>query len=215
MLKANKKTLILTSAITLLPMMIGLFLWKQLPDTMATHFGFSNEADGFSSKPFTVIGIPLFLLVMEWICAIVTSNDPRKQNISPKIFTLVLWIVPVVSVIVAAIIYPYNLGYKFDMTFIAELFMGLLFIIVGNYLPKSRQNYTVGIRVPWTLADEENWNRTHRMAGFLWVLCGILLLVCALCRIWNPILIFGLLLVTTIIPIVYSYLLYKKSGPLH
>ena len=101
------------------------------------------------------------------------------------------------------------------MIFLAELFMGLLFIIVGNYLPKSRQNYTVGIRVPWTLADEENWNRTHRMAGFLWVLCGILLLVCALCRVRNPVLIFGLLFVITIIPIVYSYLLYKKSGPLH
>ena len=120
MLKANKKTLILTSAITLLPMMIGLFLWKQLPDTMATHFGFSNEADGFSSKTFTVIGIPLFLLAMQWICAIVTSNDPRKQNISPKIFTLVLWIVPVVSVFVAAIIYPYNLGYKFLISFMKD-----------------------------------------------------------------------------------------------
>lgn len=215
MLKANKNTLILTSAITLLPVLIGLFFWKQLPDSMATHFGFSNEADGFSSKPFAVFGIPLFCLAMLWLCAIITSNDPRKQNISPKIFTLVLWIVPVVSIIAAAMIYPYNLGYKLDMTFIGELFMGLLFIIVGNYLPKSRQNYTVGIRIPWTLADEENWNRTHRMAGFLWVLCGILLLVCALCRFRNPILIFGLLFVVSIIPIVYSYMLYKKSGPLH
>ena len=212
MLKKKKKTLILTSIVTLLPILIGLVLWKKLPDTMATHFDLSNEANGFSSKPFAVFGLPLFCLVMLWICAIVTSSDPKKQNISPKVFTLVLWIVPVVSVFCAAMIYPYNLGYMWDMTFFAELFMGLLFIIVGNYLPKSRRNYTVGIKIPWTLANDENWNRTHRMAGFLWVICGIVFLVFALCGFRNYILLFVSIFVVTIVPCIYSYWLHVRKG---
>ena len=65
MLKANKKTLIIASIITVLPILIGIMLWNRLPDPMATHFGMDNEADGFSSKAFAVFGIPLCLLALE------------------------------------------------------------------------------------------------------------------------------------------------------
>ena len=212
MLKTNKKTLILTSIVTLLPILVGVLLWNRLPDVMATHFGMSNEANGFSSNAFTVFGLPLFMLAMLWFCAVITSNDPRKQNISPKVFTLVLWIIPVVSLICAAIIYTYNLGYNWNITFVMELFTGILFIIVGNYLPKSRQNYTVGIKLPWTLADEDNWNRTHRLGGFLWVICGILLIVMTLTGFKTEIFLFGIIIAATVVPCIYSYLLYKKKG---
>ena len=110
MLKRAWKTLLITSIVTLLPIPVGLILWKRLPDVMATHFGMNNEANGFSSKPFAVFFIPLFCLAMLWICAVVTANDPRKQNISPKIFNLVLWIIPVVSLICGTAVYTYNLG---------------------------------------------------------------------------------------------------------
>lgn len=90
MLKRAWKTLLITSIVTLLPIPVGLVLWDRLPDVMATHFGTNNEANGFSSKPFAVFFIPLFCLAMLWICAVITANDPRKKNISPKIFRLVL-----------------------------------------------------------------------------------------------------------------------------
>ena len=212
MLKTNKKTLILTSIVTLLPILVGVLLWNRLPDVMATHFGMSNEANGFSSKAFAVFGLPLFMLAMLWFCAVITSNDPRKQNISPKVFTLVLWIIPVVSLICSAIIYTYNLGYNWNITFVMELFTGILFIIIGNYLPKSRQNYTVGIKLPWTLADEDNWNRTHRLGGFLWVICGILLIVMTLTGFKTEIFLFGIIIAAAVVPCIYSYLLYKKKG---
>ena len=91
MLKANKKTLIIASIVTIMPLFIGLLFWNRLPDVMATHFGMDNEANGWSSKVFAVFGLPLFLVAMEWIMAAVTSQDPRRQNISPKLFTLILW----------------------------------------------------------------------------------------------------------------------------
>ena len=212
MLKENKRTLIITSIVTILPIFVGVFFWNRLPDVMATHFGIHNEANGFSSKAFTVFGIPLFLLAVLWLGAVVTAHDPRKQNISSKMFTLVLWIVPVVSLFGAATVYPYNLGYHVNISFVSELLMGLLFIIIGNYLPKARQNYTIGIKIPWTLANEENWNRTHRFAGFLWLICGILLIVMALCGVENPLWPILLLAVFVIIPIIYSYFLHTKRG---
>ena len=157
MLKRAWKTLLITSIVTLLPIPVGLVLWDRLPDVMATHFGTNNEANGFSSKPFAVFFIPLFCLAMLWICAVITANDPRKKNISPKIFRLALWIIPVVSLICGVAIYTYNLGHPLDISSFMMILMGILFILIGNYMPKTRQNYTIGIKVPWALDNEENW----------------------------------------------------------
>lgn len=212
MLKDNKKTLIITSILTILPILIGVFFWNRLPDVMATHFGANNEANGFTSKAFAVFGLPLILLAAEWFGALVTSHDPKKQNISPKMFAFVLWIVPVVSLIGAATIYPYNLGYQIDITFIAELLLGVIFIVVGNYLPKARQNYTIGIKIPWTLANEENWNRTHRLAGYLWVIGGILMVIAALTGIAKTQWMIAVFFVLAIVPYVYSYWLHVKRN---
>ena len=212
MLKDNKKTLIITSILTILPILVGVFFWNRLPDVMATHFGTNNEANGFTSKAFAVFGLPLILLAVEWFGALVTSHDPKKQNISPKMFAFVLWIIPVVSLLGAATIYPYNLGYQMDITFIAELLIGIIFIVVGNYLPKARQNYTIGIKIPWTLANEENWNRTHRLAGYLWVIGGILMVIAALTGIAKTQWMIAVFFILAIVPFVYSYWLHVKRN---
>ena len=212
MLKANRKTLIITSIITILPMLIGIIYWNRLPDVMATHFGINNEANGFSSKVLAVFGIPVFLLALLWVGAFVTAHDPKRQNISPKMFSLMLWIAPVVSFVVAAAIYPINLGYELDITFLSELFLGLLFIIIGNYLPKARQNHTIGIRIPWTLANEENWNRTHRLGGYLWMICGILMVIICVTRFVPYKWLFVILLAAVFVPCIYSFWLHVKKG---
>ena len=212
MLKANRKTLIIASIVTILPVLIGILCWNHLPDVMATHFGMNNEANGFSGKAFTVLGIPAILLAILWIGVFVTSHDPKRQNISPKMFSLVLWIVPVISLVAAATIYPINLGYELDVAFFSELILGLMLIIIGNYLPKTRQNYTLGIKIPWTLANEENWNRTHRFAGYLWMIGGILLLIICLTRVILPQWLLGILLIIVLVPCIYSYWLHAKKG---
>ena len=212
MLKANKKTLIIASIVTILPVLIGIICWNRLPDVMATHFGMNNEANGFSSKAFAVFGIPVILLAVLWFGAFVTSHDPKRQNISPKMFSLVVWIAPVTSLVVAAILYPVNLGYALDITFFVELLSGVMFIIIGTYLPKARQNYTIGIRVPWTLANEENWNRTHRLAGTLWIICGILMIIICLTRLAPVQWFVGILLIMVLVPCIYSYWLHAKKG---
>ena len=212
MLKANRKTLIVASIVTILPVLIGILCWNRLPDVMATHFGMNHEADGFSSKAFAVFGLPAVLLALLWLGALVTSQDPKRRNISPKIFSLVLWIVPVISLAAAAGIYAFNLGYELDIAFFAGLPLSLLFIIVGNYLPKVRQNHTIGIKIPWTLANEENWNRTHRLAGYLWMICGILMIPVCLTRFVPAGWLVGVSLIMVLVPCVYSCWLHAKKG---
>ncbi|MBR5756169.1 MAG: DUF1648 domain-containing protein, partial [Firmicutes bacterium] len=124
MIKEHKKTLIITIVITLLPVLIGLYYWGQLPDPMATHFGINSQADGYSSKAFAVFGIPLMMVGIQIIMLAATSLDPKKKNISPKMMSLILWIVPVVSLVCAAVVYPYNLGYRMNITFYMMLFLG-------------------------------------------------------------------------------------------
>ena len=210
MLKANKKTLILTSIITALPIVVGLLLWNQLPDPMATHFG-SAGADGYSSKLFAVVGLPLILVALEWVGAFATASDPRKQNISSKMFTLVLWIVPVISLVACGTMYAFNLNVAMNVDLVAGLLVGVMFIVVGNFLPKARQNYTIGIKIPWTLASEENWNNTHRLAGYLWMICGAIMVILTLCGKMASVWMMIVAAIMVGVPVVYSYLMYRKE----
>ena len=212
MLKENRKTLIITSIVTMIPAVIGAVLWDRLPDVMATHFGFNNQPDGFGGKAFVVFAMPLIMLALLWAGAFITAHDPRKQNISRKMFSLVLWTVPVVSLIMAAVLYPYNLGYRMDMTFIMGIFLGLMFVIIGNYMPKARPNYTIGIRVPWTLSDEDNWNRTHRLAGFIWVAGGVLIIILTLMGVMREsIVMLPIIAGMAAVPVIYSFVIYLRK----
>lgn len=207
--KKYKKTMILTSIVMLLPILAGVLLWDRLPEQVATHFDFEGNPNGWSSRGFTVFGIPLFLLACQWIAVAATLSDPKHKNLSEKVFKVVLWIVPMVSLILTVVCYGYELGYATSDGTIAFAILGILFMVVGNYLPKCRQNYTIGIKIPWTLHNEENWNHTHRMAGYLWIFCGLLMLVNSFLR-WDW-LAFVLIPAAVLIPMIYSYLYYIGS----
>lgn len=209
-MKKYKKTLILTGIITLMPILIGLLLWNQLPERMATHFGSDGMPNGWSHRGFVVFGLPLFLLAIQVLGMGVTLADPKKNNINERMIGLMLWTVPVISVLAELYIYGYALGFQKDITAYVSGMMGMLFIIIGNYLPKCRQNYTMGIKLPWTLEDEENWNHTHRMAGYLWIIGGFFIIFNVFLK-WEW-LMFVLILVMGIVPMIYSYLYYKKHG---
>lgn len=208
-MKEYRKRMILTSFVTIIPMFVGLLLWNKLPDTMATHFGSNNTPNGWSSKTFAVIGLPLLLLVLHWISVGITLNDPKKRNIGKMMFTVIFWIIPIVSLFANGATLLYALGWKVDIGLIISILVGIVFILLGNYLSKNRQNYTVGIKLPWTLSSEENWDKTHRMAAKLWVLGGVLFLVNAF--IQNEILFLFVMITLAVVPAAYSFILYRRE----
>lgn len=209
MIKKHMKTIIITSIITLIPMIVGIILWDKLPAEVPTHFGFNNEPDGYSSKAFAVFGLPLLMLAMHIVCMLATKIDPKMNGINDKVFTLVLYIIPAVSLLICAMIYPVALGKEMRIGLFAMLFMGPLFTVTGNYLPKCKPSYTVGIKLPWTLDDSENWTKTHALAGKLWVAGGLIIITTAFFE--NPLIFFAVVLVMVLVPTVYSYLLFKNK----
>lgn len=209
MIKKHLKTLIITSILTLLPIVAGLYLWNTLPEQVPSHWDVNGEIDGWSSKPFFVFGLPCIMLAFQWLCVLGTAADPKKANHSGKVLHLVLWIIPVLSIVLGAMTYMTALGHTVRVEVIMPLIIGLVFTIIGNYLPKCKQSYTVGIKIPWTLHSEENWNRTHRFAGRLWLVCGLgIMLTAFVGGFW---LFLPIVLVMVLAPMIYSYLLHRKG----
>lgn len=216
-MKAYKKTIILTTILTLLPMLAGLLLWNRLPEQVPSHWGFDGQVDGWSSRAQAVFFLPCLLAAVQLVLIFCTFADPKKKNIHPKMLLVVMWIIPVLSILMSGVTYLTALGVKISMTMVMMLLIGMLFLVLGNYLPKVQQNYTVGIRVSWALADEDNWVRTHRFAGKVMVFVGILLILLAFAADalgdkTSLILLIVLALSCSLIPVFYSYLIYKKKN---
>lgn len=206
----NKKMLIWTSLVCLIPILVGAAVYSRLPETMATHWNLNGEADGWSSRAFAVFGLPGILLAVNLFLPFALKADPKHENMSDKLVLISLWTIPLVSLLCSGLTLARGLGYEVRVERWVPIFMGVLFIVIGNYLPKTKQSYTMGIKLPWTLNSEENWNRTHRLAGFLWVLGGVYFIVMSFIG-WSLPAFLLPLAVMILVPTAYSYLLYKKG----
>ena len=201
--------MLIGSIVILSPILFGMIFWDQLPQEMATHFGEANVPNGWSSKPVAVFGLPVFLLITQWLCLIIMAADPRKKNIGEKLIRIFLWVIPIVSVDVAVSVYGIALGKNIDIGMQTNVMIGILFIVLGNYLHKVKQNYSVGLKLPWTLNNEENWNRTHRFGAWVFIIAGIAMCVNGY---FKSDVALGIIVILTIAaPVVYSYMLYLKE----
>lgn len=213
MIRKNKWTLIFASIVTLLPAVAGVILWDKLPAIMTTHWGADGVADGFSGKGFAVFGLPLILLALFWLCVLATSKFSGNENQNPKMVSVVLWLFPVISLVVNFVTYAIALDLDFNAPALFFVLMGVMFLVLGNYLPKCSRNRTMGIKIPWTLSNDENWNATHRFGGRVWVLCGVAMLVCAFLPLVSAVYtMVGILLVAILLPTLYSWLYYRKQA---
>ncbi|MBQ2323273.1 MAG: SdpI family protein, partial [Oscillospiraceae bacterium] len=202
-MKKDKIELVLTTGVCLLPILAGLAVYDRLPEVVATHWGADGMPNGYSSRAFAVFALPLFMAALNLFLRFALSTDPKKANMSPVLKRISYWILPVISVLGSASMLGSALGYSFNMTTAATALVGVMFIVIGNYLPKTKQSYTMGIKLPWTLNSAENWNSTHRLAGFLWVICGAVMLLCSLLHCLPIWLLLGLTLVMALVPTVY------------
>ena len=152
----------------------------------------------------------LSLLAGQWLCFLISAADPGNRGRNEKPLRLVLWIMPILSLLCAGLFYALSAGISLSVGRITTLCLGLMFAAIGNYLPKCRRNYTIGIKVTWALASDENWNATHRFAGRVWVIGGVAVMLAALLpEGWNVSAAVLGAVVISVIPTVYSYRYYK------
>ena len=132
-MRVDKKSLFLSVAICLLPILIGVYYYDVLPEQIAVHFNVSGEPDNFVSKTRAIIDLPIFFAIVQVIISLVVDFDqtPKKGALIAK------GIIPLISVLVQGVIVAYALDNKFNVPQLAVFIIGIVVIILGNYLPKK------------------------------------------------------------------------------
>ncbi len=208
-MKRNNKMVLLSTLICLLPMLLSWALYDQLPDQVAIHFDAAGNADNYLPKAWAAFGLPMLMALINLYTYFRLINDPKVENASSQLRQITKWLVPVLSIIIIPVMLFMAMGVSVPISLLGSAVAGVVIVLTGNYLPKCRRNYTVGIKLPWTLDSEENWNKTHRFAGYIWVIGGLVIIVSSFFSAWYVLLAVIALLV--VCPIVYSYAFYKNS----
>lgn len=164
------KILIITCAVCLLPVLLGVVLWDRLPETMAIHFDMYNQPDNFASKGFVVFGLPVMMVALQIISCVITDEKIKKHGERKKFTTVVKWIIPIMAIVLQTITILYGLGKDIDIRRVAMIIVAAIFIIMGNYMPKFDyiKNYDV---------EAHKARRINRFIGNLMVIMGILAVV--------------------------------------
>lgn len=199
MISKNKIKLLISSAVIVLPAIAAIILNGYVDKKVAGawHFGWI---------------LPVILLALQIFLHLVTFRENERVEQNEKIVNLTYWMIPAISVYVSALFMALSLGLENALGIILSVMFGAMFIVMGNYMPKAKQNRYFGMKIKWTLANEKNWNATHRMSGKLWVICGVAVLLGAfLPDMASVILLIAVSLVAVVAPILYSYLFYKKQ----
>jgi immunity protein, SdpI family len=208
-------------AITLLGFVVAaavsLWAWGQIPDSaqVPIHWGMNGQPNGWAPKWVALAIMPLTILAIGGIFAGIPYVDPRRPNLV-RSSTAYLWIagaaialITVAHIVSVAVV----LGAKLDIGRIVSFIVGAMFAVIGNFLGKTRSNWFLGIRTPWTLSSERSWTRTHRLAGYLFVAAGLLtVLLAVLAPAW--VLMWGLLGsvgLAALIPVIYSYFAWRED----
>lgn len=205
-----RRTTILTTIVCLIPVILGIFLYPRLPETIVIHWDAGGNPNGWASKLMGAIVFPGILVLVNIVFPLLLKTDPKYSNMNEKVKQMLHWIIPMVSIFCSGSTLAAAFGRDVKTTLLVPMFLGFIFVVIGNYLPKTPQSYTVGIKLPWTLHSEENWNRTHRMAGFLWVIGGIAMIITGALGMGSVSMIV-ITVIMVLVPVLYSYLLFRKG----
>lgn len=198
--------------------LIAFLAYPQMPDPMPTHWNAAGVPDGYGSRLVGVFLVPITTLGIYLLFLVLPKIDPRRANYDRFAdtyrFFRTLFILFMLFVLVITLAAVYRPGYRLNSS-LMYVGTGFLFAALGNYLPRVRSNWFVGIRTPWTLSSEEVWQATHRLGGQVMVVAGILVVLSVL--VWpdgSLVILMAGALAMSVIPIAYSYILYRrlKSG---
>ncbi len=198
-------------AIALIPFAYLIYIWNRLPEKVPMHWNGAGEIDRYGDKKELVAMLCMLVGITYFVLLIIPSVDPKQklQNMGNKLNNFRMILALFISGLAVYILY--NVQQKSSNPGIGFAIIGLLFAFLGNYFKTIKPNYFIGIRTPWTLENEEVWKKTHIMGGKLWFVGGLLLTLTFLVPNKFQVYTFlGIVAVITIVPIIYSYLEFKK-----
>lgn len=191
-----------------------LVVYGSLPDRIPTHWNFRGEVDGWSGRLWGAWLMPLVATGVWLLMPVLRKVDPRRKNYErfDATFILVINILVVFMAALHVLSLGSALGWPVDVTRSLMVMLGLMFITLGNYLPRIRSNWWLGIRTPWTLESESVWRATHRLAGFTFVGGGIIMVMAALLPVELSFTVgIAAAMVATMVPVIYSFVAYQRE----
>lgn len=209
-----KKLLVLQVLMIAASIAMAVYYYPLLPSRMPIHWNVRGMVDNWAPKAQAVWMMPVITLLLFAGFFLVPKLDPKKDKY--RLFAgewqiirtaFVGFFTYMQFVTIRASLFP-------GTNIMPLMFVGLgaLFILLGNYLSKIRQNYFLGIKVPWTLSSEDNWNKTHRYASWTFVMAGVITLAEAYFIWFAAPVIFGVIMLAAFLPVLYSFLLFKKKA---
>ncbi len=215
----NRRPLILFSAAVVAVMLIiSAVAWVQLPPDaqVPVHWGPDGQPDGYADKTVGLLLLPVITGLVAALMAIIPSIEPRRANLErswkPYLATWIGVVLLMAGLHVLAV--AAALGSTLDMTRIVFIGAGVLFLVIGNFLPKARQNFLMGVRTPWTLTSERSWTATHRLGGRLFVLLGLVMIGLGVVGVGGMALVATMLagvIGLVVVLFVYSYVVWKAD----
>jgi len=212
-IKTTFKTEILPIVLILLSIAASFYFYANFPDRVPTHWGLNGEVDGWSSKAFAAFFFPGLVLGIYLLFLGIPYLDPKKDRYAEFAKPYHIFKDFMVAFMTLTYFYTglYGIGYQLPVTMVIPPAVGVLFLVIGNYLGKIKSNWFMGIRTPWTLSNEEVWNKTNRLGGKLFILSGLFMIFGA---VLPPAIFFTtfivVILVASLVPVIYSYILYRK-----
>ncbi|MDX1406048.1 MAG: SdpI family protein [Woeseiaceae bacterium] len=205
--RANIICLLMITAVIVLTVI----LYPGLPEQIPTHWNFEGQVDGYMPKPWGVIVLPLAALFSFAVMRLVPVISPKGFRTDKFIDVINIFTVAIVGFMsgVALLVLLEAAGLNVRINQMIYAGLGLLFIVLGMYMGKVGKNFFIGIRTPWTLASDEVWNRTHRVAGKVLVAVGLVFLLSAFVRI-SPAIVIAAVVVLILVPVVYSFVIYRR-----
>ena len=199
-------------AIALIPFVYLIYIWNRLPEKVPMHWNGAGEIDRYGDKKELLVTLFMLVGITYFVFLIIPSIDPKQklQNMGNKLNNLRMILTLFMSGLAVFILY--SVQQKTSNPAFVFSIIGLLFAFLGNYFKTIKPNYFIGIKTPWTLENEEVWKKTHLMGGKLWFVGGLLMALTFVLP--NKIQFYtfmGIVAVITIVPIVYSYLEFKKT----
>jgi uncharacterized membrane protein len=215
-----RKNIFITLFVFIIALVLVIYLaviYNSLPETIPTHFGFSGKPDAFGNKNILWITgaiMPVVSIGMYFLLSNLYRIDPKKTaKLSPEIFSKIgMAVVLLFSVLGISIIFASAHG-TFNVRLLLPI-ISLFFVYMGNMMHSIKPNYFVGIRLPWTLEDPDNWRVTHQLAGKLWFFGGIIITIATLLLPEKISMIFFFcgMAVIVLVPIIFSYHYFKSHA---
>ena len=211
MIKKNKIKLIIVSLIALLPMLLGV-IGTAVPKEALIAWGIFGDANVITETALFFLIMPPILVALHWLLLFLSSLVEKNQGQNPRLESISIWLMPCISLFICGILFFVALGHSSRIHSAILAMLAITFIFIGNYMPKTTRNLTMGIKIRWALASDENWNATHRFAGKVYVGVGLLCIIGMFLPLGTFLyVLFGVILVAVFLPVLYSYLFYKKQ----